>query len=87
MTAIFLPDPDAKIGNRNFWRRRSVREYLAAVSGYPAPEPQPDDEFLMGSLELRMALGGVSDMWILRHSRPRRSSERPPAVPSGPAVA
>ncbi len=75
----YLPAPYTRIGGKKFWRRRSVREYLALIGGQPPPPSQSDDDYLMGSLELRMVLGGVSDMWILRHSR--RSDVGPaPAV-------
>jgi len=79
MPDLFLPDPSARIGGRKFWRRRAVREYLARVSGEPAPTPQPEDEHLMGSLELRLVLGGVSDMWLYRHSRRDPPSATPTA--------
>jgi hypothetical protein len=79
MADLYLPDPCTRISGRKFWRRRVVREYLARVTGQPAPTPQSDDEYLMGSLELRLALGGVSDMWLYRHSRRAESS--------GPAAA
>jgi len=63
-----LPDP-LVIGRLRYWRRGGVRRYLAEVAGEPAPSPQPDDEHLMQAKELRKMLGGVSDMWIHRHSR------------------
>ena len=63
-----LPDP-LVIGRLRYWRRGHIRAYLAQVEGKPAPEPQADDEHLMLAKELRLMLGGVSDMWIHRHSR------------------
>ncbi len=66
---IYLPAPIMTIGRRHFWRRRAIRLYVAAMAGEPEPAPQPDDEFLLNSLELRVMLGGVSDMWIWRRTR------------------
>jgi len=66
---IFLPQPSAIISGRKFWNRRSIREFIAAVSNQPPPGERPDDDFLIGSLEVRQMLGGVSDMWLHRHSR------------------
>jgi hypothetical protein len=75
----YLPDPHARISGRKYWKRCAVREYLAKIAGEPAPAPQPDDHHLVGSLELRLILGGVSDMWLHRHSR-RSVIGSPPAV-------
>jgi hypothetical protein len=69
MSEIYLPAPAARIGGRKFWKRRSIREYIAQVSNQPAPGDRPDDDYLIGSLEVRQMLGNVSDMWIHRHSR------------------
>jgi hypothetical protein len=74
-TDTYLPDPAVRIGGRKFWRRRAVREYIARIAGEPPPAPIADDEQLLGSLELRMWLGGVSEMWIHRHSRRQENSE------------
>ena len=63
-----LPDP-LVIGRLRYWRRGAIRQYLAEVAGEPAPAAQPDDEHLLQARELRRLLGGVSDMWIHRHSR------------------
>jgi hypothetical protein len=57
------------IGRLRYWRRGAIRQYLAQVAGEPAPAAQPDDEHLIQAKELRRLLGGVSDMWIHRHSR------------------
>jgi hypothetical protein len=74
-----LPDPAVRIGRRKFWRKSSIRQYIAQVAGESPPAPLSDDEQLIGSVELRIWLGGVSDMFIYRHSR--RS-----AIGSSPAV-
>jgi hypothetical protein len=63
-----LPEP-LVIGRRRYWRRGEIRCYLAEEAGKPAPAPLPDDEHLLQAKELRRMLGGVSDMWIFRHSR------------------
>ena len=71
--AAVLPQP-LVIGRLRYWRRGAIRRYLAEVDGEPAPAPQPDDENLLQAKELRHMLGGVSDMWIWRHSpRPAES--------------
>jgi hypothetical protein len=77
----FLPDPHARISGKKFWKRRAIREYLAKIAGEPAPVHQSDDDHLVGSLELRLILGGVSDMWILRHSRRSAIGPRPAVDP------
>ena len=41
----------------------------ARIAGKPLPAPLPDDEVLETSKQLRAALGGVSDMFLWRHSR------------------
>jgi hypothetical protein len=84
MADHFLPDAVARIGNRKFWKRGHVRAYLARVSGDPPPAPQPDDDHLVGSLELRLILGGVSDMWLHRHTR-RSTPAAPTAAPPSAA--
>lgn len=76
---IYLPAPTAIISKRKFWKRREIREYIAAVSNQPPAGDRPDDDYLIGSLEVRQMLGSVSDMWIWRHSRRPESS--------GPAAA
>lgn len=68
-----LPEP-LVIGRRRYWSRGAIRGYIAEEAGKPAPAPQPDDEHLIQAKELRRMLGGVSDMWIFRHSR--RDTER-----------
>jgi hypothetical protein len=70
-SSIYLPDPHARIGGRKFWQRRAIREYLAALANQPAPASQADDDYLIGSTELKKVLGNVSDMWLHRHARPR----------------
>ena len=65
----FLPDP-IRINGRKFQRRGAIRAFINELAGEPAPEPQPDDEFLMSNADVKAALGGVSDDWIIRHTRP-----------------
>jgi len=73
-TTPTLPDP-LTIGRLRYWRRGAIRRYLADVAGEPAPASQLDDESLLQAKELRQMLGGVSDMWIFRHSRRPAPSE------------
>ena len=84
MTDIYIPDPDIRIGKKKFWYRRTVRAYQARLGGLPAPAPQPDDLDLVGSLELRLALGGISEMTLWRRSRRTASSVR--TAPEGTAA-
>lgn len=69
MEKIPFPPPDVRIGGRKFWSRRARREWVARIAGKPLPAPLPDDEVLETSKQLRAALGGVSDMFLWRHSR------------------
>jgi hypothetical protein len=66
---IPFPAPDVRIAGRKYWRKRTRREWVASVAGQPMPAPQPDDEMLETSNQVRAALGNVSSMWIWRHSR------------------
>jgi hypothetical protein len=78
--APLLPPP-LVIGRQRFWRLGGVRNFVAQVAGEPAPAPQPDDEHLIQARELRKMLGGVSDMWVWRHSRrAAQSAESPEAA-------
>jgi len=70
---IPFPDPTAIIAGRNFWAKGNVRRWRAAIAGEPAPVPQPDDEVLINSRQVRELFGGVSDMWLWRR-RQRKSA-------------
>jgi hypothetical protein len=69
MSEFVIPSPTLVIAGKKFWRRRVIREALAAAAGEPPPSPAADDEYLIQSRELRQLLGGVSDMFLWRHSR------------------
>jgi hypothetical protein len=56
-----------------FWRRGDIRRYQAAVAGHPYIERESDDEWMQAT-EVRLALGGVSDMWIHRRLRETRAA-------------
>jgi hypothetical protein len=71
--AINFP-PAIRIGNRKFYKRRSLREYLAAISGELPPPSKPDDEYLINSRQLRQELGGVSEMWVWRREQERAAA-------------
>jgi hypothetical protein len=62
---IPFPEP-ITIGNRNYWRRRTVRNWLATIAREGEPPARPDDEALLTSRAVRELCGGVSDMWIWR---------------------
>jgi hypothetical protein len=68
MSEFVIPAPTVVIATKKFWRKRSIREALAKAAGEPAPAAAADDEHLMQSRELRQMLGGVSDMFLWRHS-------------------
>jgi hypothetical protein len=53
-------------GDRNFWRKRQLREYEAALAGLQTSEAQPDDDEFVNSAYVKKRYGGVSDMWIHR---------------------
>lgn len=76
MDRFHLPPPKMRIGRQRKWDRGSIRACLAAAAGEPPPPPRHDDEYLVGSNELRQMLGGVSDMFLWRHSR--RVDRQPP---------
>jgi hypothetical protein len=61
------------IAGRNFWTKRAVRDWIAAVAGRGEPDPQPDDEILVNSRQVRLMFGGVSDMWLHRRRHPATS--------------
>jgi hypothetical protein len=69
MTKFVIPAPTLTIAGKKFWRRRAIREALAAAAGEAPPNPAADDEHLIQSRELRQLLGGVSLMFLWRHSR------------------
>lgn len=64
-----FPQPDINIGRRHYWLKSSVRDWIAAAAGRDAPAPQPDDDTLMNSAQVRERLGGVSHMWLVRHMK------------------
>jgi hypothetical protein len=67
---IPFPAPSAVIAGRNFWTKGEVRKWIAAVAGQPEPAPQPDDEILLTSRQVRDLFGGVSEMWLHRRRFP-----------------
>jgi hypothetical protein len=69
MSEFTVPVPTHIIAGKKFWKKRAIREALAAAAGEPTPASAADDEYLIQSRELRQMLGGVSDMWIWRHSQ------------------
>jgi hypothetical protein len=71
---IPFPSPSAVIAGRNFWTKRVVREWTAAVAGKPEPDPQPDDEVLLNSRQVRAMFGNVSDMWLHRRRYPNKEA-------------
>jgi hypothetical protein len=75
-----FPEPVAQLGGRNRWKLGAVRRYIADVAGDPVPERRPDDDFLVGSAELRRMLGNVSLMWIFR--RRAKRAEQAAAAPA-----
>jgi hypothetical protein len=62
------------IAGRNFWAKGIVRGWTAAVAGKGEPNPQPDDEVLINSRQVRELFGGVSDMWLHRRRHPETSA-------------
>ena len=69
-----FPPPTATIAGRNFWRKRIVRDWTAAITGEREIAPQPDDEILINSRQVRQLFGGVSDMWLHRRRHPETSA-------------
>ena len=63
---IPFPEPAAKIGGRNFWRLRQIREFQATVSGEPAPIPQTDDEIMLNARQVCARFGNISLMTLHR---------------------
>ena len=63
-----FPHP-VTISGRLYWRRRTVRCWLATVAGDGEPPPEPDDENLLNSTAVRAMCGGVSDMSLWRWRR------------------
>jgi hypothetical protein len=57
------------VAGRNYWTRGQVRAWRAVIAGQAAPTPQPDDEILMNSKQVRALFGGVSDMWLHRRRK------------------
>jgi hypothetical protein len=68
-----FPEPTV-IAGRNFWAKGIVRGWTAAVAGKGEPNPQPDDEVLINSRQVRELFGGVSDMWLHRRRHPETSA-------------
>jgi hypothetical protein len=58
--------PPIVIKGRNYYQRGRVRAWLATIAGGAPPAPQPDDEGLMTTRQVRELCGGVSDMWVWR---------------------
>ena len=75
---IPFPEP-VVIAGRNYWPRRVVRRWLAAVARAPEPAPRDDDEALMTARAVRDMCGGVSEMWIWR-KRLRVGGGRPRGI-------
>jgi len=69
-----FPKPAAVIAGRNFWEKGEIRHWAAAIAGKPEPNPQPDDEVLLNSGQVRALFGGVSDMWIWRRRYPQKAA-------------
>jgi hypothetical protein len=57
------------IAGRNYWRKRGVREWIAAAASEPPPPPREDDEHLMTQRAVRQACGNVSAMWLWRRRK------------------
>ena len=77
MTFVTIPfsKPTVIIAGRNFWTKRDVRCWIAVIAGKPPPEPQPDDEVLLPSREVRGMFGKVSDVWLWRQRFPDKAQQ------------
>lgn len=82
---LYLPPPVTLINGRKFWKRKQAREYIATLCGQKITDQRPDDDYLIGSRELREMLGGVSDMWLLRHTRREDKTRKNRAAPQAAA--
>jgi hypothetical protein len=79
VTTTPFPAPTATIAGRNYWEKRAVRGWIAAIAGKGEPAPQEDDETLLNSRQVRDMFGGVSEMWLHRRRHPATANSPNPA--------